>query len=263
MGEEGRGVRTIVEMVNHTRLDCTLGSAALMRQALAQAIHHASHRSAFGRLLIEQPLMQNVLADLALESEAATAVTMRIARAYDRGAEDEGERALRRIATAVGKYWVTKRCPAMVCEALECHGGGGYVEESILPRLYREAPLGSIWEGSGNVICLDVLRAIAREGETLPALFAELQAARGADRRYDAHLEAVETELADGRDLEVRARRVVEGLALALQASLLLQHAPPFVADAFCASRLGGGGHEYGTLPTGLELGRIVERAAG
>ena len=262
VGEEGRGVRTILEMVNHTRLDCALGSAALMRQALAQAIHHAAHRSAFGRLLIEQPLMLNVLADLALESEAATALVMRMAHAYDQASEDDGQRALRRIATAVGKYWVTKRCPAMVCEALECHGGGGYVEESILPRLYREAPLGSIWEGSGNVICLDVLRAIAREPETLPALLEELRRARGADRRYDAHLERIEGELADRRDLEARARRVVEGLALALEAALLLQHAPAFVADAFCASRLGGGGREYGTLPPGVDLAGIVERAA-
>ncbi len=262
VGEEGRGVRTIIEMVNHTRLDCMIGSAALMRQALAQAAHHAAHRSAFGRLLKDQPLMRNVLADLALESEAATVLAMRVARAYDDEAEAPESRALRRIATAIGKYWVTKRGPAMVCEALECHGGNGYVEESIMSRIYREIPLFSIWEGSGNVICLDVLRALARDPAALPALFDELSEAKGADRRYDRLLAELERELAHREDAEARARWIVERLALALQAGLLLRHAPSYVADAFCAARLGGeAGHEYGTLPSGLDFERIARRA--
>ena len=262
VGDEGRGVPTIIEMVNHTRLDCMIGSASLMRQALAQATHHAAHRSAFGRLLKDQPLMRNVLADLALESEAATVLAMRVARAYDEEAEAQEARALRRIATAIGKYWVTKRGPAMVCEALECHGGNGYVEESIMPRIYREIPLSSIWEGSGNVMCLDVLRAMARDPAALPALFDELGEARGADRRYDRLLAEIEGQLARRQDAEAQARRIVERLALALQAGLLLRHAPSEVADAFCAARLGGeAGHEYGTLPADLALERIVERA--
>ncbi len=292
VGGEGRGVPTIIEMVNHTRLDCMIGSAALMRQALAQATHHAAHRSAFGRLLKDQPLMINVLADLALESEAATALAMRVARAYDDEAVAPAGRAFRRVVTAIGKYWVTKRGPAMVCEALECHGGNGYVEESIMPRIYREIPLASIWEGSGNVMCLDVLRALgacpsirgqapspdglgqnlepkdrdsgalARDEEALPALLDELAEAGGADRRYDAFLADTRRELEDGEARETRARRIVERLALTLQASLLLRHAPSWVAGAFCAARLGGeAGREYGTLPAGLELERIVERA--
>ncbi len=262
IGEEGRGVPTIIEMVNHTRLDCMIGSAALMRQALAQATHHAAHRSAFGRLLKDQPLMQNVLADLAIESEAATALTLRVARAYDDEASAPEGRAFRRIATAIGKYWVTKRGPAMVSEALECHGGNGYVEESIMPRIYREIPLSSIWEGSGNVMCLDVLRAMTRDPETVPALFAELEQASGADRRYDRLLAEIRSDLKRRDDAQARARRIVERLALALQAGLLLRHAPSWVADAFCAARLDGqAGHEYGTLPPGLELERIIERA--
>ena len=262
VGPEGRGVPTIVEMVNHTRLDCVLGSVGLMRQALARALFHTRHRRAFGARLVEQPLMRNVLADLALEWQAALVLALRLARAYDQAAEDASQRAFRRIATALGKYWVCKRTPAMVCEALECHGGGGYVEESILPRIYREAPLSSIWEGSGNVMCLDVLRALAREPETGPALRAELAEARGVDRRYDAHLDRLETELARPDELEWRARRVVEGCALALQASLLLRHAPTAVAEAFCASRLGSdGGHEYGTLPPGTDAEAILAQA--
>ncbi len=262
VGEEGRGVQTIIEMVNHTRLDCMIGSAALMRQALAQATHHAAHRSAFGRLLKDQPLMRNVLADLALESEAATALTMRIARAYDDEASAPEGRAFRRVVTAIGKYWVTKRGPAMVCEALECHGGNGYVEESIMPRLYREIPLSSIWEGSGNVMCLDVLRALARDRQALAALESELGEAAGADRRYDTFLADTRRDLERREAPEAGARRIVERLALALQASLLLRHAPTWVADAFCAARLGGeAGREYGTLPAGLDLERIVERA--
>jgi putative acyl-CoA dehydrogenase len=255
-------VPTILEMVNHTRLDCIIGTAAMMRQAVAQAIHHATHRAAFGKSLRDQPLMRNVLADLALESEAATVLMMRVARSYDEAAESAAH-PFRRIATAVGKYWVCKRGPAMACEALECHGGNGYVEESILPRIYREMPLSSIWEGSGNVMCLDVFRAMEREPETASALLDEIAEARGADRRFDAHLEHLESLLENRADAQYRARRVVEDLALGLQASLLLRHSPGYVADAFCAARLGGeAGREYGTLPPGLEVEKIIERAA-
>ena len=264
LGEPGRGVRTIVEMVQHTRLDCVAGSAGLVRQAVAQALHHAEHRSAFGRRLVEQPLMQNVLADLALESEAATALMLRLARAFE-APEGSAERAFARIATAAGKYWVCKRAPQAIAEAMECLGGGGYVEESILPRLYREAPVNAIWEGSGNVICLDVLRALVREPECTPALLAELALAKGADRRLDAWVAKLEAELADPTDAELRARRLVERIALALQASLLVRGAPGFVADAFCAARLGDpdgiAGLQFGALPRGVECRKVVERA--
>ena len=254
VGEEGRGVATIIEMVNHTRLDCVIGSAAAMRQAVAQATHHAAHRAAFGKVLIDQPLMQNVLADLAVESEAATATMMRLARAYDEGPADEAQRRFARIATAVSKYWVCKRGPALVAEALECLGGNGYVEESMMPRLYREVPLNSIWEGSGNVICLDVLRAMTRGSEVVDALFDEIGLARGGDRRLDAFVGAVRDDLADFTDIEVRARRVVERLAVAFQGSLLVRHGDPAVADAFCASRLAPDrGLAFGTLPAGLD----------
>jgi putative acyl-CoA dehydrogenase len=262
VGEEGRGVRTIVEMVNCTRLDCITGSAALMRQALAQATWHAAHRRAFGRLLVDQPLMGNVLADLAVESEAATALMVRLAGATDRAAGDEHEAGLRRIGTAVGKYWVCKRAPSMVAEALECLGGNGYVEESIMPRLLREAPVNSIWEGSGNVNALDVLRAAAKEPAVVETLFDEASAAAGADRRLDDHVAQLRKELSSGDDLEYRARRVVENMALALQGSLLVRHAPGFVADAFCASRLARDeGHAFGTLAPGLDCAAILERA--
>src|SRR5579875_3801223 len=258
VGEEGRGVATIIEMVNHTRLDCTIGAAALMRQALVQAVHHAIHRVAFGRRLIEQPLMRNVLADLALESEAATATMLRLARAYD----DAGERHFARLATAVAKYWVCKRAPAFIAEALECLGGNGYVEESGMPRLYREAPLNGIWEGSGNVICLDVLRALAHGPEPLEAFYAELGLAAGADRRLDAHVARLKEELADRTHLEARARSLVERMALALEAALLVRHAEPAIADAFCASRLGDAqGRAFGTLPPGLDGARILPSA--
>ena len=255
VGEEGRGVRTILEMVNHTRLDCVLGSTALMRRAVAEASHHAAHRLAFGRLLAEQPLMENVLADLAVESEAATVTALRLARAFD-----EGDHAFRRLATAVCKFWICKRTPPHVAEALECLGGNGYVEESQLPRLYRESPLNSIWEGSGNVNALDVLRAVEREPDALAAFVAEVELATGADRRLDVALEQLKNELGDTAEAELRARRLVERLALALQGSLLVRHGDPAVADAFCASRLGGGGSVYGTLPHGLALRSIVER---
>jgi putative acyl-CoA dehydrogenase len=263
IGEEGRGVRTIVEMVNYTRLDCVIGSAALMRQAVAQATHHAAHRSAFGKRLIEQPLMLNVLADLAVESEAATALMLRLARAADGAAAgDAGEAQIKRIGTAIGKYWVCKRGPAMVAEALECLGGAGYVEESILPRLYREAPLNSIWEGSGNVNALDVLRVLAKEPEAVEALVAEVAPALGADKRLDAAVTQVRRELADRDNLGARARRLVERLALVLQGALLVRHGHPAVAEAFCASRLGGDwGVAFGTLPAGVDMAAIVERA--
>jgi putative acyl-CoA dehydrogenase len=261
VGPTGRGVATIIEMVAHTRLDCAIGAAGGMRWALAQAIHHASHRAAFGRRLIEAPLMRNVLADLALESEAATALAMRLAAAYDD--PDPAGRAFRRLATAVGKYWLCKRVPAHAAEALECLGGNGYVEASGMPRLYREAPLASIWEGSGNVICLDVLRALGRQPESLDRYLEELDAARGADRRLDAFADGLRRELADPVERESRARRIVEQMALGLAATLLHRHAPAAVADAFCAARLGGdAGHEYGTLPAGTDFGAIIERHA-
>jgi putative acyl-CoA dehydrogenase len=255
IGDEGRGVATIIEMVNHTRLDCIAGSASLMRQAFAQAAHHARHRSAFGALLVDQPLMTNVLADLALESEAATSLLMRLA-----GAVDRGETAFARLGIALGKYWVCKRAPVQVGEALECLGGNGYVEESIMPRLYREAPLNSIWEGSGNVNALDLLRALARQPASLDAYFAEVGAAGGVDPRLDLATAALRDSLERGVD-EAQARRVVERMALVLQASLLVRYAPPVVADAFCASRLGEGGLAFGTLPAGAGTRAIVDRA--
>lgn len=262
VGEEGRGVPTIIEMVNHTRLDCVMGSAALMRHAFAQAAHHATYRSAFGRRLLEQPLMQNVLADLAIESEAATQLMMRLARTYDEAVHDPSRRAFARIATAVSKYWVCKRTRGQVGEALECHGGNGYVEESILPRLYREAPLNSIWEGSGNVMCLDVLRAMRREPESLEAFLAELDTMAGSDARLDRFVAHLKQEISDPQNAEYRARRVVEQMALALQASILVQTADKSIVDAFCASRLErNGGHVYGTLPVGTPFGKIIERA--
>jgi putative acyl-CoA dehydrogenase len=261
VGEEGRGVATIVEMVNHTRLDCVISSAALMRQATVQALHHAAHRAAFGKLLIEQPLMQNVLADLAVESEAATLLAMRLARAYDGG--DEGfEAPFRRIATAVAKYWICKRASSQVGEALECLGGNGFVEESILPRLYREAPLNSIWEGSGNVICLDVLRAMGKEPKTLEALIHEMHEGQGKDPRLDAYLKTLEVEIPKRARDETQARRLVEKLALALQASLLLRHGHSAVTEVFLASRISGeGGRAFGALPAGSDFRAILERA--
>jgi putative acyl-CoA dehydrogenase len=252
VGEEGRGISTIIRMVNHTRLDCLLGSTAGMRWGLAQAVHHSRHRSAFGKRLIEQPAMRNVLADLALESEAATAAAMRVARAYD---EDNGP--FRRFATAVMKYWICKRAPQHAGEALESLGGNGFVEESGLPRLYRDAPLNSIWEGSGNVAALDVLRATLKEPEGLPAFLEECELARGANTLLDAHLDGLPAEPVDP---EFEARRLVEDLGVALQASLLVRHAPAAVSDAFCAARLGGGGRAYGTLPAGTDAEAILAR---
>jgi putative acyl-CoA dehydrogenase len=258
VGEEGKGVKAIIRMVNHTRLDCLIGSAAGMRRGVTDAVHHARHRSAFGKLLAEQPAMQNVLADLAIEAEAATAAALRVARAYD-----EDDAPFRRVATAVMKYWVCKRAPAHAAEALECIGGNGAVEDSGMPLLYRDAPINSIWEGSGNVAALDVLRAIAKEPEGLPAFFAECELARGGDRRLDQHLDSLEplVESLGRTDPEFVARRFVEELAVAFQASLLVRHAPPAVADAFCAGRLGDGGRVYGTLPAGVDAKAIVDRA--
>jgi putative acyl-CoA dehydrogenase len=258
VGEPGRGVQTIIEMVNHTRLDCVIGSASVMRMALAQASHHAAHRSAFGRLLAEQPLMKPVLADLALESEAATALAMRLASAYD--SPDAQEARFRRVATAVAKYWVCKRQTAMVAEALEVLGGNGYAEESGMPRLLREAPLNGIWEGSANVICLDVLRACAREEGTLQAVLAEIRSAGTPE--LEAIASQAESDLSDPASAEPQARAIVERLAIGLQASLLVRHAPAEVSDAFVASRVAGaGGLAFGSLPDGIATETIASRA--
>src|SRR5215218_6097982 len=258
VGEPGRGVPTIIEMVNMTRLDCVLGSAATVRAALTQAIHHADHRRAFGALLVDQPLMQNVLADLAVESEAATALAIRLAAAVDAGEAD-----FLRLAGAAAKFWVCKRTAATVAEALEVLGGNGFVEDSGLPRLYRQAPLNSIWEGSGNVIALDVLRAMGRHSDSLAAVTAEIELARGADPRFDDAVKRLQAELGDPDGLPLRARRIAGQLALCLQGSLLLRHAPAAVADAFCASRLGGDwGAVLGTLPASAQVAALVERAS-
>jgi putative acyl-CoA dehydrogenase len=261
VGEEGAGVRTIIEMVNHTRLDCASGSATGMRAGVAQAINHASHRSTFGKLLTEHPLMQNVLADLAVESEAATISAMRLARAYDDAiAGDEQAQAFKRIANAVLKYWICKRGPAHAVECLECLGGNGYVEESGMPRLYRESPLASIWEGSGNVQCLDVLRAMVKNPDSVEAFFAEIAEGAG-DPRLDAYVTELRSDLTDMTEIEARARRLVERMALALQGSLLLRFGDQAVADAFTASRLTGDwGEAFGTLPAGTDFGRIIDR---
>jgi putative acyl-CoA dehydrogenase len=263
VGDEGRGVATIIEMVNHTRLDCVSGSAALMRQAFVQAAHHARHRRAFGALLADQPLMENVLADLGLESEAATTLMLRLAGALGRAGDDAREGAFARIAVALGKYWVCKRAVAHTGEAMECLGGNGYVEETIMPRLYREAPVNSIWEGSGNVNALDLLRALGKQPASREAYFAEVGLAAGADAHLDRAVEALREELPEGgTPPEGAARRIVERMAVVLQTSLLVRHAPSAVADAFCASRLGGeGGLAFGTLPASAETRTILDRA--
>jgi putative acyl-CoA dehydrogenase len=257
IGGEGEGIPMLSTQVNYTRLDTTLGIAGILRRAVAEAVHHCRERSAFGRLLAEQPLMQNVLADLAIESEAALVVAMRVARTY----EDELEPGLRRVGTAVMKYWICKRAAAAAVEALECLGGNGYVEESLMPQLYRDIEIGTVWEGSGNVAALDVLRAARREPEALEAFMAECELGRGADAALDAHLDGLRGALSS-QNPEWDARRIVEAMALALQGSLLVRHGPPEVADAFCASRLGGGsGRAFGTLPPGVAAGKIVERS--
>ncbi len=261
VGEEGAGVRTIIEMVNHTRLDCVMGGATGMRAGAAHAIHHASHRSVFGRELVDQPLMQNVLADLCVESEAATISAMRLARAYDEAiAGDEEAQSFKRIANAVLKYWICKRAPMHAGESLECLGGNGFVEESGMPRLFRESPLNSIWEGSGNVQCLDVLRAMIKTPASVDSFFAEV--AEGSDPRLDAYVSSLRSELpGDIETIESRARHIVERMALAIQASLLLRYGDEATADAFCASRLAGDwGQAFGTLPAATDFGRIIER---
>ncbi|HLG86974.1 MAG TPA: isovaleryl-CoA dehydrogenase [Alphaproteobacteria bacterium] len=261
VGEEGRGIPTIIEMANFTRLDCALGTAGLMRAAVAQAIHHATHRTVFRKRLIDQPLMTNVLGDLAIEAEAALRLALRLARAYDRS-DDPAEVAFRRLMTPAAKYWICKRGPMLAAEAMEVLGGNGYIEEAPMPRLYREMPVNSIWEGSGNVMCLDVIRALGRSAESLDALRAELKLAAGVDPRFDAFCARLDDDaLRPVR--EAGARMLVERLALAVQGSLLLRHAEPAVADAFCASRLEGDhGGAFGTLPTGLDLDGIARAAA-
>jgi putative acyl-CoA dehydrogenase len=269
VGEPGRGVPTIIEMVGHTRLDCVIGSAAGMRSGVVSATWHTAHRSAFGKVLADQPLMRNVLADLCVESEATTALAMRLARAYDEAQDDAdayenetGAQLFKRLATAVGKYWTCKRAPNHAFESLECLGGAGYVEESGMPRLYREAPLASIWEGSGNVMSLDVLRALTRSPRSLEVFLDEVELAAGADARLDARVGELKMQFSDPGTLETRARRVVESMALCLQGSLLVRHGDAAVADAFCASRLGGdGGLEYGTLPAGCDFEAIISRS--
>ncbi|WP_417513793.1 acyl-CoA dehydrogenase family protein [Minwuia sp.] len=263
VGDEGRGVRTIIEMVTGNRYYCAISSAGMMRQAVVQAMHHVTHRSAFQKKLIQQPLMRNVIADLAIESEAALALTLRVGRAMDEGPSDEGAAALARIGTAVAKYWVCKRAPVQIVEALECLGGPGYIEESILPRLLREAPINSIWEGSGNVMCLDVLRAMFREKAAIPAYMAELERARGGHPALDDTIDDLSAELANPEEMELRARGVTERMAVAMQGALLVRHSPNAVADAYCASRLGGRwSGAFGSLPAGLDLDTIIDRAA-
>ena len=262
VGEEGRGVRTIIEMVNNTRLDCVVGSAGLMRQAVAQAAWHAAHREAFGAALIDKGLMQNVLADLEVEVEVATLLMMRLSGAFDRAALDPAEEAFRRLATPVIKYWVSKRCTDVVREAMECLGGNGYAEESVMPRLFRESPVNAIWEGSGNVIALDTLRAMATAPAATEAFVGELDGARGIDTRLDAAIDRVGSAIAEMAGGEAGARRLVEQLAVTLGAALAIRFGDPHVADAFVSSRLTGDhGHLFGTLDPGLPLATIARRA--
>ncbi len=260
VSDEGRGVRTIMEMSNHTRLDCVIGSSALMRVGLSLAVHHARHRAAFGKALASQPLMRGVLCDLALESEAATAFMLRLARTYDE--QDPASVALRRVLTPVGKFWVCKRATSALAEAMECLGGSGYVEELPLARAWREVPLYPIWEGSGNVICLDVVRALTRTPGALDALAEELGRAAGMDDRYDRFLGALRRDLPALLAEEAQGRALVTRLGLATQAALLLQHAPEAVSRAFCAARLGGEAAPlFGALPAGVDAETILARA--
>jgi putative acyl-CoA dehydrogenase len=262
LGEEGRGIRTIIEMAHATRLDFAIGSSGLMRQALSQAIHHTSNRRAFQRHLVDLPLMRNVVADLAVESEGMMWMSMRLARALDRSEGDKAEALFSRIATPIAKYWICKRAPQFVAEALECHGGNGYIADHRMERLYREAPLNGIWEGTGNVICLDVLRCMQREPETVEVLLGEVNEARGRNVQLDSFADNLMRRIKDVSGLEPFARRLVEMMALALQASLLVRHSSSVVADAFCATRLDGDwGHAFGTLPRGLDTQAIVDRA--
>jgi len=259
VGAEGRGVPTIIEMVSLTRFDCMIGSSSLMRQALTQAAHHCAHRMVGTRVLNEQPLMQNVLADLALESEAALALTMRMGKALD-SVHNEQEDKFARLVTAIGKYWICKRAPGMINEAQECLGGAGYVEDSILPRLYREAPVNSIWEGSGNVQCLDVLRALSKEPGVLDVLFTELGDGHGS-AVLKQRIDQLKQQFRDTDDIQYRARQLTEDVAIALQAKLLLEAGNSSVSDAFIASRLGQHGQAYGTLPRGLNLTALIMRS--
>ena len=266
VGSEGRGVATIIEMVSLTRFDCMLGSSAIMRMGLIQAIHHCKQREAFGKKLIDQPLMQNVLADLALEYEASLVLSMRMARALDEKDHDteagRHEALLARIVTAIGKYWICKRTPNHTYEAMEVIGGNGVMEDGPMPRLYREAVINSIWEGSGNVQCLDVLRAMHKTPETLQAYFNEVNMALGQHPLFDAAVQTIKAEFEDMQQLEFRARAVVDQLAVVMQAALLLQHAPTFVSHAFCQSRLGQqGAHNYGTLPVDVDAKAIIARS--
>jgi putative acyl-CoA dehydrogenase len=262
LGEEGRGIRTIIEMAHVTRLDFAIGSSGLMRQALSQAIHHTTNRRAFQRSLVDLPIMRNVVADLAVESEAMMWMSMRLAAALDREHAERTEGLISRICTPVAKYWACKRAPQFVVEALECHGGNGFIADHLMERLYREAPLNGIWEGTGNVICLDVLRSMQREPDTVEAFLGEIRKARGADARLDAFTDEVERRLRNLAEFEPVARRVVEMMASALQGSLLVQHSTPAVADAFCATRLDGDwGRAFGTMPKGVDMQAIIDRA--
>ena len=258
VGPEGRGIATILEMVAMTRVDCVIGSAGGMRRAVAEAIDHARQRRAFGAWLVDQPIMRAVLADLALEAEASLHFALRLARGFD-----AGETGLTRLGTALGKYWVCKRAPQHAYEAMECVGGSGVMEDSPMPRLFRESPVNAIWEGSGNVQCLDVMRALSRKPETLEAYFAEADTVRGQNAALDAHIAALESDLRSVNDFELRAREFCDRLALGLQAAEMVKHAPGFVADAFCRARLEArGAHHYGALPSGVDAAAIVARAA-
>lgn len=261
IGEEGRGISNILQMVALTRLDCMIGSASTMRRALVLALHHARHRKAFGKRLIEQPLMKNVLADLALDSEAHTALAARVARSIDQTPSNPFEAAFARIATGIGKYWICKRNPQFINEAQECHGGIGYVEESSIARLYRQAPLNSIWEGSGNVQCLDVLRAFAREPEAFDALRQELMSAKQVHAAYDQQLVMIEKLMMDKELLEVQARRIVEKLAISLEAAVLLKSEQSWVGEAFVEARIANDGRAYGSLPATIDFKRLLDRA--
>ncbi len=262
VGEEGRGVATIIDMVHHTRLDCCLAPIALMRQALVQAIHHAHHRSAFQKKLIDQPIMQAVLSDMAIEVEAGVVTFMHIARKFDDSAQDPDVNIYARLTVALAKYWHNKRCPNFIYEAMECLGGAGYVEESILPRLYREAPVNSIWEGAGNVICLDILRTLYKEPRAIEQFFAELAPALGTNKYLDQAMNDLKVRLGNKDNVEAEARRLVEHMALCLQGALLVQYAPHSISDLFCATRLGGEwGYAYGTIPPGHPVKDILDRA--
>jgi putative acyl-CoA dehydrogenase len=262
LGEEGRGIRTIIEMAHATRLDFAIGSSGLIRQALSQAIHHTTNRRAFQRGLIDLPIMRNVVADLAIECEAMMWMSMRLARALDRSEAEPAEAKLSRICTPVAKYWACKRAPQFVAEALECHGGNGFIADHLMERLYREAPLNGIWEGTGNVICLDVLRSMQREQETVDVFLGELAQARGANARFDAFANDLARRLVKPSALEPIARRIVEMMAFGLQGSLLVRYSSAAVADAFCSTRLDGDwGHAFGTLPHEVDTQAIVDRA--